>query len=83
MLVQKTYKMKMTQKRTCKGCRSLTVGINGTAVKRCELGYNTKTVDIYGNGWITETKPLEPCPKPTTNMLAIEASEYYMKGEIK
>lgn len=45
---------------------------------RCDLGYDTLEVSLYAD-WITELKPLEPCPKPLTNMLHIEASQYYRK----
>jgi len=82
MHIPKTYKMKISQKRTCNRCKVATVGYygSGTSVNICGLGYRTAVYDIYGNGWITEMKPMEPCPKPITNMLAIEARKYYYKS---
>ncbi len=53
--------MKLSQKRTCSGCR-LESTIPGKKVLCCGIGFNTKTVYKYGIqiGII----PLEPCPKP-------------------
>lgn len=72
--------MPVTQKRTCNRCRSLVVGTSGTEVDQCGLGYKTETYSRYGSGWITETKPLEPCPKPLTIMKSVHADRI-LKGE--
>lgn len=51
--------MKISQKRTCGGCRSL------NADSDCILGYNNKGELIPWLG-IRKTTPQEPCPKPVT-----------------
>ena len=51
--------MKITQKKTCFGCKAL---YNGKNIKHCRLGYETGKMV----GCPNETLPVEPCPKPMT-----------------
>ena len=50
-------------KKTCYGCKALR---NDQYWGRCELGYKIDKIN---------RKPLEDCPKPTTNRAFIECSK--------
>lgn len=51
-------------KKTCLGCKALREDY-----QRCEFDYKVEAID-YGLG--VKVKPLEECPKPTTNKRYIE-----------
>lgn len=51
-------------KRTCNGCKAFF--FMGCGEVRCELGY---TIDA------NKLKPLEDCPKPTTNIQLINCKK--------
>lgn len=59
--------IKLSQKRTCEGCKALYMEQGGT--HRCELNYK------YNEHF----KPSEPCPKPKTIMEFYECMEWYMR----
>ena len=64
--------MKKSQKRVCGNCKALEQTF---VIFRCTLGYKIKTVKIgkaMGHD-LVDNKPLEPCPKPLTNMQFFEA----------
>lgn len=50
--------MKISQKRTCNGCKA-------EDLKSCALNYKVENVFMLGR--IVGNKPLEPCPKPKTH----------------
>jgi len=55
--------MKLTQKKTCFGCKALTYQLDEKLREGiCRLGYETGVMIGAPN----ETLPVEPCPKPTT-----------------
>ena len=56
--------IKLSQKRTCEGCRAL---LQIQYIDRCELGY--KFDDNF--------KPLQSCPKPKTNSEFIQCREIF------
>ena len=63
--------MKLSQKRTCFGCKAL-------QSKGCELGYETGTMASDPN----EQVPVEPCPKPMTQKDINTARTELRKGAI-
>ena len=66
--------MKLTQKRTCTGCRA--------AYSGCELGYKISRVEKLG-GLLILRKPEEPCPKPKTIDDLFFAREHLMRREVR
>lgn len=62
--------MKISQKRTCEGCRAL---YQGQYIDKCELGY------MFNEKF----KPLEQCPKPKTLNELLECIEWYKKQIIQ
>lgn len=70
--------MKISQKTTCNGCRSLDDG-HGSFMD-CVLGYNNKDKNVMKLG-LAEIKPQEPCPKPKTYAEQIEAEKNYRKSD--
>jgi hypothetical protein len=67
--------MKITQKKTCFGCKAL---YNGKNIKHCILGYETGTMI----GAPQETLPVEPCPKPVTQKDWVIAKTSWEKTDI-
>lgn len=53
-------------KRTCYGCKAFEEGIFES---QCSIGYSVHTITrtVKGSEWISNVKPKEECPKPTTN----------------
>ena len=52
--------MKISQKKTCKGCRAWAAW---KTTPTCDLGYE---IQNGKEGFVcTNAKPMEPCPKPT------------------
>jgi hypothetical protein len=60
--------IKLSQKRTCEGCRALDIILFKPLIK-CTLGYDVNT----------KFEPLEPCPKPKTFMELFECQRLYKK----
>jgi len=55
--------MKITQKRTCFGCKALNYKyIHGVKEGYCQLGYETGAMVNVPHEYL----PVEPCPKPMT-----------------
>jgi len=65
--------MKLSQKRTCTGCRALNT-YSKTYVGTCELGKKIKSGRV-SFGVTINYIPLEPCLKPITIKESIEARE--------
>jgi hypothetical protein len=58
--------MKVSQKKTCGGCRAY-VSANLSSAS-CALGYSNKAVykEVLGVRMSLHAVPLEPCPKPVS-----------------
>jgi len=54
--------MKLSQKRTCNGCKALE---DSSYAAHCQLHIPVKPLKTVG-GIVVSFKPLAPCPKPKT-----------------
>lgn len=65
---------KPTQKRTCKGCKAFYA--NG----KCRFDKKLEKIELYQShlGTVYTGKPLEPCPKPTSDKQYIKELEHYV-----
>lgn len=61
--------IKLSQKRTCEGCKALIQPVWSRYIFICSLGYS----------FDEKYKPLEVCPKPKTIADLIECNKYYKK----
>ncbi|MDT8284909.1 MAG: hypothetical protein RQ767_05235 [Thermovirgaceae bacterium] len=57
--------MKITQKRTCVGCRAYERDYDQSRM-RCGLGYGTEIRRHKAQKHLLFLPPIEPCPKPLT-----------------
>jgi len=72
--------MKLTQKRTCFGCKALNYKyIYGVKKWYCQLGYETGQMV----GVPTEYLPVEPCPKPMTQKDWTTAKTSFHKNNVQ
>jgi len=72
--------MKITQKKTCFGCKALNYKyIYGVKQWHCRLGYeNGEMVGVPH-----EYLPVEPCPKPVTQKDWATAIATFLKSDVK
>ena len=66
--------MKLSQKKTCAGCRARTWD------KKCELDFPVEPL-VVTYGLTLETKPTEPCYKPKTYDEFFEANDRMKEGD--
>lgn len=66
--------MKLSQKKTCEGCRAYLDG-QGFRVTNCELGFRNKGAEMkIAGAVINRISPQEPCYKPRTISELYEAA---------